>query len=333
MLLGPLAATTRAVQLHRALGIASTRRRIPRQQPPTLIERDYARDLLGFVAVARRVLEPLSTELPQLLQSAARDRARTDAALAPLAPPSSCHWCRGTGLVDNAAALRLDIAPGPCGCIFAPRLDAGESKRVRDLMAAAAERLRNAVPPRNVEDLARSVASSTSTYQRQQLGRQVKAALGVDLLGTDRALQTHVEGFVTENVALIKDVPLRIVRDIELLVSRAVASGTRWEDIAADLEKRFGYGADRAKLIARDQVGKLYGQLNAQRQRALGVTRFTWRTVHDERVRDEHQALDGQVFEYANPPAEGLPGEPIQCRCTAEPIFTDILDALDPEGA
>jgi uncharacterized protein with gpF-like domain len=50
-------------------------------------------------------------------------------------------------------------------------------------------------------------------------------------------------------------------------------------------------------------------------------------------VRKHHVALEKQSeetpFPYASPPPEGLPGEPILCRCYAEPVFDDLLAELD----
>jgi hypothetical protein len=48
-------------------------------------------------------------------------------------------------------------------------------------------------------------------------------------------------------------------------------------------------------------------------------------------VRPEHVILHGNIFSYAEPPSEGLPGEPIMCRCSANPVFADILAQLDGE--
>jgi SPP1 gp7 family putative phage head morphogenesis protein len=45
-------------------------------------------------------------------------------------------------------------------------------------------------------------------------------------------------------------------------------------------------------------------------------------------VRPEHEVLDGVVFEWSDPPSEGIPGEPINCRCTAEPDVQSVIDAL-----
>ena len=54
-----------------------------------------------------------------------------------------------------------------------------------------------------------------------------------------------------------------------------------------------------------------------------GVTQFTWSSSHDRRVRPDHAALDGQIFDYDHPPitnratgARNLPGQDYgPCRC------------------
>lgn len=286
------ARTVHQVRIYRSVGLAKRPRRLPRQLPPLAIERAYARRLLAFVALARELLKPLLDELPGLLESAARDLGRTDA---------------------------------------------GEHRRIQQLIEIARQRLAAALNTRQLEALARDFARQTSTYQRIQLDRQTRAALGIDVFANDRSLETIIEAYVVENVALIKDIPERVARDVELLTMRAVSTGTLWRDLAKDLEKRFHLGEDRSRLIARDQIGKLYGQINAQRQKDIGVERFIWRTVGDERVRDEHDHLEtvsdpglgGTPFSYDNLPDEGLPGEPINCRCWAEPVLDDILNELD----
>jgi SPP1 gp7 family putative phage head morphogenesis protein/excisionase family DNA binding protein len=77
-----------------------------------------------------------------------------------------------------------------------------------------------------------------------------------------------------------------------------------------------------SRLIAHDQINKLNGRLNQTRQEAAGVTEFIWRTQGDSLVREEHAAINGQKFLWAEgAPIEGLPGEPINCRCHAEPAI------------
>ncbi len=60
------------------------------------------------------------------------------------------------------------------------------------------------------------------------------------------------------------------------------------------------------------------------------TTHYTWRTVGDDKVRDAHAALAGQVFSWSSPPPSGHPGTDHNCRCWAEPYFGDpaVPDSL-----
>jgi SPP1 gp7 family putative phage head morphogenesis protein len=169
-----------------------------------------------------------------------------------------------------------------------------------------------------------------SRSNQQQLSRQIRAALGADVLVGDVGLRPIVQGFAAENAALIRDIPDKIIGEVERATTRAISGGKLHRDLAKEIEQRFAFGRDRARLIARDQVGKLYGQINTTRQKNVGVTHFFWRTSNDERVRDEHTAIDGQRFAYADggAPGEGLPGEAVNCRCYADPDFSGILDRV-----
>lgn len=290
---------TAAILLARRATLQKRRRRtrLPRQIPPRPLEREYAKELVGIVALVKRELGPLLAALPSLTAQAAAEREHADS-----------H-------VDHK--------------LVASRADEGEGRRAQELIDETAERLRRAIKPEVLETFARRVGERVSDYQRVQLDRQVKAALGADVFIADRKLRARLDGFAAENVALIKDLPPKIIGDVEKATTRAIQNGTLHRDLATELNEKFGFGENRAKLIARDQVGRLYAQVNHDRQRELGIERFRWVTVHDERVRDEHAELDGQIFRYDDPPSEGLPGEPIQCRCIAEPIFDELLSAVE----
>ena len=208
------------------------------------------------------------------------------------------------------------------------RADAGEGKRARDLMGVARKRLREGLSDRQVESLAKDFASRTLAHSKQQLARQYAAGLGIEPFVRERQLVPVIEAFVDSNVGLIRDLTDKVAHEIEQATLRAIQDGTRHETLAVEIDKRFQLGEDRAALIARDQIGKAYGQANAAQQRAIGVGKFIWRTVKDERVRDEHEVLEGLTFSYDDPPDEGLPGEPINCRCYPEPYLDDFFDDL-----
>jgi SPP1 gp7 family putative phage head morphogenesis protein len=324
--------TVRQIRLARQLGAATRpRKNVPAQQPPDAIARDYAAELIALVERTQVALAPLLAELPALLEVNARARRDGEEPRYDAASPT-CHWCRGKGRVDARDAVRIDDRPQDvCACRSLWRLDAGEGKRVHDLINQAQQSLARGLAQPQLDDQARRFAESTETYQRLQFLKQTKAALGIDIRLADPRLPAIIDGFAAENVALIKDIPARIMRDVELATTRAMTSGQLWPQLAKDLEARFGYSRKRAKLIARDQVGKLYGQVNAERQQEVGIQRFKWRTVHDPRVRSEHVELDDKVFSYDKPLRDGLPGEPVNCRCWADPQFDEILAAIDAD--
>ena len=195
----------------------------------------------------------------------------------------------------------------------------------------ATTRLEQSIHPTEIEQLATQFAGRTQRFQKQQLQRQIRAAFGVDVPASDARIPTMIEHFVGQNVALIKAIPTEMSMRLDKSVTAAFTTGQRHEDLAREIESRFDIGERHARLIARDQIGKLAGQVNAARQQSIGITHFVWRTVGDERVREEHDELDGETFGYEDPPDEGLPGEPICCRCSAEPVFDDILGDLDSD--
>lgn len=213
------------------------------------------------------------------------------------------------------------------------RMDAGEPERARHLINAVRAKLEQLTQPTEVEAVARLFGQRTQSYQRVQLGRQMRAALGADVMASDGGrLATLLDHFVHENAVLIKSIPGDCVDEIEKRVTRAFTNATPNAHLADEFEERFDISERHARLIARDQIGKLYGQTNATRQQDVGIESFIWRTAGDERVRDEHQELDGQEFNYPDgAPEEGLPGEPIQCRCYAEPVLGLLRDASNSE--
>ncbi len=279
----------------RQMRLMKTKRtgRMPRQIAPKLIEIEYARKLSAFVVPrVRAAFAQFVAELPAILATAHQQ-------------------------------MRLDSAYVT---------DVGEGKKIRQLIGEARERMQRTVMTSSLEDLASMYASNTAIFQKQQLARQTKAALGIDPFISDKRLAPLVDAFVDANVGYVKGLTDDVASRLEKHALTAVQDGTLYTDLASKLETTFGFSQSRAELIARDQTGKLYGQVNAARQRELGVTHFIWRTSQDERVREDHQALNGQRFAYDDPPEEGLPGEPIQCRCTAEPDFSSILEeASAPE--
>ena len=199
----------------------------------------------------------------------------------------------------------------------------------------------NATNPVVVNSSLFDIGKRTSDYNESQWKQITKAVLGVDVYTPERFLKSHISSFIKENSTLITKLKEETFNDVSRILTSGVRNGDRVEQLKkdilsdSDLEPgRFRKTETRAELIARDQVGKLNGELTLNRQTALGIEKYIWRTVKDERVRGDPSGLypdakpshfdrEGKVYSWDSSPDGGHPGEAIQCRCFAEPVFDD----------
>jgi SPP1 gp7 family putative phage head morphogenesis protein len=283
-----------AIAVRKALGVYRRRKRSkpPRMISPLTIEREYAKRLLSIVSEVRTVFAPVFDSIRVILPLVAADRSR---------------------VLDSAIPLPALI--GDYRTYL--RSDSDYAKRMQILIDQSKKQLK----PRNLEELARAFAQRADDHNRTQVRAQVKAATGVDVFTREPNLKPIFDTFAQRNVTLVEDLTNNAANRLQNSVMRAIQLAQTNEQLAEQITKDLKTDDDRALKIARDQIGSLYGQINATRQQTLGITKFIWRTSHDERVRSEHEELDGQEFEYTDPPGEGLPGEPIMCRCYAEPVI------------
>jgi len=174
------------------------------------------------------------------------------------------------------------------------------------------------------------LAARVADWQMGELQVQAEAQLGVNIFVRQPWLADHLKAFSRDNVALIRSIPETLLPQMESIVQRGIRDGTRVEVLARDVRERFKVSQSRAKLIARDQVGKLHGELNELRQKSVGVTEYDWDTSRDERVRPGHAALRGTRQSWDKPPVvdprtgrRAHPKRDFQCRCDAIPVFPD----------
>jgi SPP1 gp7 family putative phage head morphogenesis protein len=209
----------------------------------------------------------------------------------------------------------------------------GRLDQARKLIDDAARKAADAFNPKALKEVALKFGQRTADFQRDQLDRQVQAAMSVPLSAIEKPITDKLYGFAQTNVDLITTVPERYIDRIRSDVEDAFEQGIEPGDLADQFEERYGMAEDDAQRIARDQIGKLAAQLNQERQQAMGVTSYVWRTMNDERVCEDCAPMDGQTFEWSDPPGDGHPGEhhPMD-RCYAEPDFSAILEGADDES-
>jgi SPP1 gp7 family putative phage head morphogenesis protein len=161
--------------------------------------------------------------------------------------------------------------------------------------------------------------------------KQVEAAtnkrviLALNPFHSEPWLDLFMSERVAENVRLIKDIGTQSASKMQQILEDGIRSGKSTRELVKELQTTFDYGKKRAKLIARDQIGKHNGLLNELRQKNAGVDEYIWSTSKDERVRSTHRVREGQTFKWSDPPSDGHPGQSIQCRCSALPVFPENI--------
>ena len=185
------------------------------------------------------------------------------------------------------------------------------------------------------EGLAGRWALDVDVIGKEKLGRAVGKALGIDMAmildAPDVAVSVRLASM--EAADLIRKIPTDYIGRI----SRAVYQSMRQQPfpegrtLAEEIRLIGGFAEERAQVIARDQTSKMNTNINQIRQTALGIQEYIWRTSEDSRVvgapggkypqgnamHGNHYVRNGKIFRWDEPPDDGHPGWPLQCRCVA----------------
>ena len=145
----------------------------------------------------------------------------------------------------------------------------------------------------------------------------------VRAITTDSKISVPMYTRLGNNIAQLKTA-------IAAEVTRGIASGTSWHDTAAGISRQGQVSAYNAMRIARTEGHRIAceAQMDGCRDaRDAGADVVKqWSAAHDERTREHHRQLDGQLreldepFEVAGiraqyPGSFGRPEEDIHCRC------------------
>ncbi|WP_406705956.1 phage minor head protein [Sodalis sp.] len=262
---------------------------------PLAIEQRYQKAL---ERLAQAVIQRVKSDIPPLV-----DHDRNDAALSSLADTVSGFF----------AVLRVKL-----------RAIADEVKPEMDAVTL--------ILPQTVAEtnaFAKGVTERTLARGISRKGVPLKVKI------PDVAAPDLVERFIAENVALITSIPEEYLGNVHSTVMRAWEQGAGRKAISDLLtpmvDPQSAPPVKRARLIARDQIGKLTGQMQRYRQQQAGITHYIWHTMEDSRVRHNHALLDGLTLSWDKPPAAANynhPGGDFQCRCYAEPVIPALTDLV-----
>ncbi len=158
-----------------------------------------------------------------------------------------------------------------------------------------------------------------------------KATLGVNIMDDyylGEFYKQMINVWVDDNIGLIASIPQDSLNEMKQIVQDGFATGATIKEITKNIEYRYGVSKRKARLLAVDQLAKLYADMSERQQRDAGCTEYIWSTSRDQRVRDSHKALEGKKFDWNNPPIVDAkrgrrchPGKDYACRCVAIPVF------------
>lgn len=229
-------------------------------------------------------------------------------------------------VLEAAKATRDTVLPAATQAI--DQDDQSSSTGVESALDQVRTVLIQVTPP--VQQAAAQLLGDVASQHREDWIKAVKSATGVDLSGAlqDEDLADEFALMVRRNASLIRSLSDDVYHRVERTVTQAVLDGTRPKELARTLTEQFGIMGRRANLIARDQIGKATGDLNRLRQEQARIEKYRWSTSLDERVRGNpaglypkarpsHWAREGKIFRWDDPPSDGHPGHPVNCRCVA----------------
>lgn len=202
-----------------------------------------------------------------------------------------------------------------------------------------------------------ATAESVNAWVARRFSLERQLALGVVYDPAEPWVQKAIGDWTATNRQLVKSLVGEHLSRMETMALDAVTNGKRPEQLLIDIRKINKMSYNRARLIARDQIGKLTAQLVEKRSKDMGLDTYTWKTAMDERVRGNpdgrypmarpsHWGAEGKIGVYGKPgiwidpatgkevargkndPQQGTGYDP-QCRCMAQSRWEDLIRPID----
>lgn len=193
-----------------------------------------------------------------------------------------------------------------------------------------------------------TTAYKLSDWNLKEWKKSLDAIFGINIIADEPWELDVINSWADDNYNLIKSLGDEYIKKINLIVSDNVKLGKSASVIKKEIvvlnQNISGY---RARLIARDQVGKLNGLFTKRRMQDIGQDLYQWITAGDERVREDHKKMANKICKWSNAnvySSDGktwtnrpekmqgtIPGSQIQCRCTAIVYMDDFYREVENE--
>lgn len=190
-------------------------------------------------------------------------------------------------------------------------------------------------------------ADETMEFGEKEFQRILEQGIHVSMPTTAEWWNDMKNSWMEDNYTLITSNAKNYVSKINTLAEQAIVNGLSPGKLKDELKKATESLSDKhCKLLARDQMGKLSGQINQAQMQEFGLDLYVWSTAFDDRVRDSHAIMEGllcrwddaSVCSYDNgktwqkrPSGAVLlhPGQDIQCRCVGLAFYPELVAEME----
>jgi len=254
---------------------------------------------------------------------------------------------------DKAKVLLMDSLES-----LEVRTDVDEEEGIYSIFSAELQQSQTAFLAGNLPIMSAALigfAEDVKNYSKKQQQKFYAMTIGHAWEEGDVWAQEALKQWQNEQLTLIKSLGDKQIAMVGAIVREGVKTGMHSGAIMEQIERDLAHlSRYKAKLIARDQVGKLYGSLTEMQDKEIGIEYYTWLTSMDERVRGNptgknpnaipsHWIMQNKVCPWndstkwhvngvdvtrdARAPQKH-PGMEIACRCTSVPMVEMMFDKL-----
>lgn len=190
-------------------------------------------------------------------------------------------------------------------------------------------------------------ANETMEFGEKEFKRILDQGIHVNMPTSTEWWDDMKNSWMKDNYILITSNAKNYVSKINTLTEQAIVNGWSVDKLEEEIQKATTSLSDKhCRLLARDQIGKLNGQINQAQMEELGLDLYVWSTAFDDRVRDSHSIMEGllcrwddaNVCSYDNgktwqdrPSGAVLlhPGQDIQCRCVGLAFYPELIAEME----
>lgn len=166
----------------------------------------------------------------------------------------------------------------------------------------------------------------------KEVKKNVKALKIIEPKLTPKQKRVIAEEYTNNMKFFVKDWAENRISEMRKKVQQLILKGYRADEVEKFLINEYNVAKNKAKFLAENETNIMMSEYKKVTYQSMGSTKFVWRTITDGKERELHKQLNGTTWSWDNPPVidertgqTGLPGQTYNCRCMAQPLFSDDL--------